>query len=133
MANEVWTPIYTIVLFRTIEEISIKKTNGNGTVIEQDSGFVTLGDWDIVGFLHDKEDALESVKANACDMYEACFDYAIVEEIHPGIYAMDSNRWYFKFNRETRKYVQIEEPEILKSKNHPWGHMIGFKRDEEQW
>jgi hypothetical protein len=61
MASEGWTPIYTIVLFRTTEEVTYKITNGNGTIIEQESDFVMLGDWDVVGFLHNKEDALEAV------------------------------------------------------------------------
>ena len=134
MASEGWTPIYTIVLFRTTEEVTYKITNGNGKIIKQESDFVTLGDWDVVGFLHNKEDALEAVEANAGDMYETCFDYAIVEEVYPGIYGrytMENERWFFEFNRETGRYVQIDMPEILNEKNYPWWKLMGFKKIEE--
>lgn len=108
------TPIYTIMVCEKLEEMVYEDTDSDGTVTKIPAGFATFGDSDLVGFFHDKEIAIDAVKANACDINETCYWYAIVEELSPGIYIRSSNRWIFKYNKDTDEYIQIDEPEILK-------------------
>ena len=108
------TPVYTIMVCDKLEEMIYEHADADGTVTQTPSGYVAFGDRDVVGFFHEKEYAIEAVKANACDINETCYRYAIVEEVNPGIYTRTKKRWIFKYNRELDEYIQIEEPEMLK-------------------
>jgi len=75
-----------------------------------------------VGFMYNKEEAIQLIKDNVCDLNEANFyPYALVEEVPEGIYAMskdlafkDRVTW-FKWNDEKSMYEVIPEcPEDLK-------------------
>ena len=74
-----------------------------------------LCDEEIEGFFHDKEEAFGVVKANANDMWETLWRYAVVEETYPGIGGLHSEKyWIFKIDFETLKYVEIDTP-VLKN------------------
>ena len=68
----------------------------------------------MMGFFYEKEAAIQMVKDNAQDMYESCFPYALVEEVFPGLGCFRAEqRWAFKIDLKTRKYVEIEIPKYV--------------------
>ena len=44
-------------------------------------------------------------------MWEYLYDYAVVEEMEPGIHPDVKNRWFFKFDREKNGFFRMDEPE----------------------
>lgn len=76
---------------------------------------VEIGDR-IPGYYFDKDIAFEAVKNNWCDVWETCYNYALIEEIEEGLYksAAKGHRWWFKFNLENKQYEEIDEPECMK-------------------
>ena len=115
-------PIYVVMVCENIKEHIYDIRKEDGTIGKKPSGFPDFTSSRIVAFYHEKENAIKSVKANNCDMWETCYDYAIVEQVSPGMYPITANRWVFKFNTETKTYEKIKEPEILK---HISGITIG--------
>lgn len=90
--------------------------------LQQDSlGYPNFGSTRTVGYYLTKNEAELAVTNNAGDMCEWCYNYALIEQIKPGIYqsALPEDRWWFKFNEETEQYESIVEPEFLK-------HLSGF-------
>ena len=73
------------------------------------------------GFYTDKEVALKALHENWTDMWETCYNYAILEPYYEGIsgYVFNEDRQFFKYNREKDGYFEIDEPE-------GFGHMVGF-------
>ena len=67
-----------------------------------------------MGFFFEKDEAIRCVRANAGDMFESCFTYALVEEVYPGHNFLEAERrWGFKIDLKTRKYVDIQIPEYV--------------------
>jgi hypothetical protein len=57
---------------------------------------------------------IEDVKNNACDINEAGhYPYAVIEEMYEGFYPTIVSEHWFKFDRETEKYIEIERPKSL--------------------
>lgn len=73
-----------------------------------------LGDTRSVGWRPTLEMAVETVEKNMCDIWEYCYDYACIEELDYSLYPWANNRWFYKYNRETGRYEEIDEPHILK-------------------
>lgn len=69
-----------------------------------------------VGFRWTLEDAIETVETNMCDIWEYSYDYACIEELNGALYPWAEERWFFKFDRESGRYKQIDEPVILKNR-----------------
>lgn len=115
-------PIYAIMVCTKIEEHIYTMKDENGNEKEKPSGFPDFGATRVVGFYHEKENAIDAVKENAGDIWETCYDYAIVETVEPGLYQSSHDRWIFKHNPSTGGYDEIPEPEIL---NHTVGITIG--------
>ena len=113
MVNMDETPIYKIIVCTKLEELVYEETASDGTVTVKPSGFMDYGEQDEMGFFHEKENAIEAVKFNACDINETCYDYAIVEEVKPGLYSWPHNRWFFKYDRDIDEYIQIDTPNIV--------------------
>jgi len=90
------TPIYVIMVFSKCEK--------------DDRGFLDMGATRIVGFRHELENAIKSVKNNVCDIWEHCYTYAVVEKVEPTIYPSASERWFFKYNVANGEYEAIDEP-----------------------
>lgn len=67
------------------------------------------------GFYSDRETAVKALHENWTDMYEYCYNYAVLEKFEEGIshYVFDSRQW-FKFDHEREGYFEIEEPECVK-------------------
>lgn len=66
------------------------------------------------GFFSNKEDAVRVVKENVTDIHELQYDYAVIEEYEEGILNDTGKRQFYKWNKETEQYVEIEEPECVR-------------------
>ena len=75
-----------------------------------------------VGYLSNKEKAIDAVTNNACDIYEAgAYPYAIIECIEEGFYQYDFEPLWFKYNKESEQYDKLEkEPDFI------GGKTVGF-------
>ena len=71
------------------------------------------------GFYHNFDEAETDVMNNACDIWEYTYNYAVIEELKPGVYPQCVNRHFYKFNLETKKYESILTPKGLE-------HITGF-------
>lgn len=73
------------------------------------------------GFYSNKQDALNTLHENRTDLWETCYDYAVLEPYYEGISAMGfkEDRQFFKYSIARDGYVEIEEPECCK-------HVVGF-------
>lgn len=97
--------IHTIMTFSKLEE--------------HETGFPDFGSTNLCGWYFTFKDAYRAVTENMCDIWEHCYDYALIEEVEEGLYPSSTTRWFFKFNKEMMMYEPIEEPESLK-------HFSGF-------
>lgn len=69
------------------------------------------------GFYSNKEDALKALKENHTDLWEYCYDYAIIEAYHEGIsgYDFEEGRQFFRYDQLVDSYIPMEiEPEEVK-------------------
>ena len=88
--------------------------------LEEDSrGWCVTGSTRCWGFYSNKEDALNALHKNITDLWEYCYDYAVLEEYHEGISNHTLNRQFFKYDMDKDGYVEIEEPECV-------SHICGF-------
>ena len=67
------------------------------------------------GFYHEFDYAEADLINNCGDIWEYSYDYALIEEVKPGLYQACTNRHFFKFNISTKKYEQIPTPAGLKN------------------
>ena len=74
------------------------------------------------GFYNNFIDADIVVRNNITDLWEYTYDYIVIEEYEMGISNVTLERWFYKFNKETKKYEPMDEPEALK---HYSGFAIG--------
>lgn len=79
-----------------------------------ESGFAKIGCSRSPCYRFTFEEAEEVVKTNMCDIWETCYDYAVITEIGPFLYPGYESRKFYKYNREINGYEHIEEPKCLK-------------------
>lgn len=102
-----YRPIYTVTTFTKIEMT--------------DLGWPDTGSSRTPCFYHTLKDAKFTVENNVCDIWEYCYDYAVIEEVDIGCYPYCRKRWFYKWeNNKTEKhyggrYVQIDTPKELKN------------------
>lgn len=65
-------------------------------------------------FKHTFEEAEEVVLNNIGDIWETCYDYAVIEEIDSKLYPRYITRKFYKYNQNTRGYEAIEKLECIK-------------------
>ena len=67
------------------------------------------------GFYSERETAVQALHENWTDMWETCYDYAVIEKYDEGISHcnFDSRQW-FKFDEERGGYFEIAEPKCVK-------------------
>ena len=65
-------------------------------------------------FRYTFEDAEAVVKYNIRDIWESCYDYAVIHEISCELYPHYHMRKFYKYNRDINGYKPIYEPECLK-------------------
>ena len=82
---------------------------------EPDEQFLAnLGDKRTWGYFKDHDTAVQALHENWTDMWEFCYDYAVLEKADEGICPNCGERQWFKFDREHNGYFEIEEPECVK-------------------
>ena len=79
-----------------------------------DRWYFNLGSTRSVGFRHTFEDAEEVVRNNMCDIWETCYNYAVIHEIGCELYPSYHMRKFYKYNRDIDGYEPIDEPECFK-------------------
>lgn len=87
--------------------------------LEEHNNLPDVGASRVVGFYTDRSDAEFAVKNNSCDIWEMCYDYAIIEEVEEGLYSLSTERSYYKYDTEDGHYHPIPEPDFMK-------HLSGF-------
>ena len=74
---------------------------------------------DQVGWYDNEEYALDSVKKNTCDIWETCYNYAVVEKVEQGMFPTCRKLWVFKYkipvvgNPLNGEYELIKETEDI--------------------
>lgn len=92
------------------------------TTIETKKGDVK--DTRCVGYFKTFEEAEQAVIKNACDIWETCYDYAVIENIKEGLYQYDFNPTWYKYHKLTSGYVKCEQPDFVNPKGGVG--MIGY-------
>lgn len=73
------------------------------------------GDMRCVGYYSTFEKAEEAVLDNACDIWETCYDYCVIEDVEEGLYQYDQSPAWYKWDDLNEEYKRIEEvPEEYK-------------------
>lgn len=74
------------------------------------------GDMRCVGYYSTFEAAEEAVLDNACDIWETCYDYAVIENVEEGLYQYDQNPVWYKWDDLNEEYARMEgRPEQYKN------------------
>ena len=73
-------------------------------------GWPDTGATRTVGYYTEKDQAINAVLENRCDLWETIYTYAVVELLEPGLYplAMSEDRWFFKWNNDTKQYEPMD-------------------------
>ena len=89
--------------------------------VKTNIGWPDIGACRVWGFYTNKEDALNTLHENRTDLWETCYDYAILEPYYEGIseYCFEEDRQFFKYDAEKDGYFEIDEPE-------GFNHVVGF-------
>jgi hypothetical protein len=66
-----------------------------------------------VGYFKEKEEAVYTVENNVCDIFEYTYNYAVIERIEEGLYQVDIEPTFFKYNFEKEAYEECEKPAII--------------------
>lgn len=66
------------------------------------------------GYYKDHNTAVQALYENWTDMWEFCYDYALLEQFDEGICPYCEERQWFKYDRERNGYFEIDEPECVK-------------------
>lgn len=101
--------IYVITTFEKLNIDTSKLDLGTNTnSSELELGF---GDIRTVGWYKDLPTAEKAVESNAGDIYEGCYEWAIIEEVPEGLYPYSPSnvRKLYTFNSETGRYVLASE------------------------
>jgi len=73
-----------------------------------------------VGYYTNFEDAKNAVENNWGDIFETTYNYALIEEVRPGLYPMALKRWLYKIETDENNYIgsiyiPINEPNYFKT------------------
>ena len=98
------------------------------TTIETKKGDVK--DTRCVGYFKTFEEAEQAVIKNACDIWETCYDYAVIENIKEGLYQYDFHPTWYKYHKLTSGYVKCEQPDFVNLKGGVG--MIGYAIGQEE-
>lgn len=83
------------------------------TTCEKDQcGWPDFGERNFIGWYSNYDDAYETIKQNACDIYEGVYTYAFIEPWDEGTYGMHINEdvdW-FKWDTKLEQYMPISRP-----------------------
>ena len=95
--------IFFITVFEALKEV--RKSIRTGEPIMRRSNRV----W---GWFENFEDAVEIIENNISDIWEYCYEYAMIEEVPAGLYSFPRQEWWWKWEGgETGKYIPTTRPE----------------------
>lgn len=66
-----------------------------------------------VGYFKTFEEAEEIVLSNTYDIWETCYDYAVIENIPEGLYQYDFHPIWYKYNKLTGGYIKCDRPNFV--------------------
>jgi len=69
-----------------------------------------------VGYFDTFEKAEKRVMTNACDIWETCYNYAVIENIPEGLYQYDFHPTWYKYHKLTDSYNKCEQPAFVNPK-----------------
>lgn len=84
------------------------------TIMPSDMVYAVFGNQRTCGYYQEYEWAATALHENIVDMHEGCYEYAVIEKIGYGISANVEERQWFKWDKEKRGYLEIEEPECVR-------------------
>ena len=76
--------------------------------IDERTGAPDIGSDRTFGYFFTRQDAIDAVKNNACDIFEYLYTYMVIERITEGLYNLATDRIFFKWNNKERKFEEIE-------------------------
>lgn len=63
------------------------------------------------GYFTNLDDAINAVKNNELDVFEHCYNYAVIEAFEEGFYPMpEMKQMWFRYDKQTDKAYEIEPP-----------------------
>ena len=63
------------------------------------------------GYFTNLDDAINAVKNNELDVFEHCYNYAVIEAFDEGFYPMpEMKQMWFRYDKKTDKAYEIEPP-----------------------
>lgn len=78
----------------------------------KDSGFSDRGAEAAMGFYFKKEDAIEAMHKNVCDIRECVYNYGCIEEVAEGVYnAIPNTAIWFKWDEDKQGFYEIDTPQ----------------------
>lgn len=67
-------------------------------------------DW-TAGYFTNLDDAINAVKNNELDVFEHCYNYAVIEAFDEGFYPMpEMKQMWFRYDKQTDSAYEIEPP-----------------------
>lgn len=85
-------------------------------------GFPDFGGSRTWGYYKEKDNAIVALNHNWTDIWEYCYDFAVLEKMDEGVPAYCEERYWFKYDKERNGYFEIEEPGCVK---HLFNFAIG--------
>lgn len=78
-------------------------------------GWLDCGGQRTWGYYAERNTAVQALHENWTDMWEYCYNYAVIEQYEEGIsgYVIGSRQW-FKWDDERAGYFEIDEPKEVK-------------------
>lgn len=93
--------VYIITAFQTISRFQVKNLS-----------YPDFGERWCVGWYEDFLEAETAVVNNWGNLHNDMYEYAIIEEMEPGICMSDRNRFLYKWNSACDQYERIEDDKI---------------------
>ena len=88
----------------------------------KETGFNNHGSSASVGFYAKREDAVDAMHKNACDIRECFYEYGCIEEVKEGLYgSVPGSVQWFMWNEEKGGFYEIETP---KGEENVCGYVI---------
>lgn len=85
---------------------------------------VTDFTWRTPGFRYSLEEAKEVIEKNMCDIFEYCYEYAVIEELEPYLYPERKSVWWYKWDNEKEQYCLVENDATIETLNEMFGGKI---------
>lgn len=83
-------------------------------------GVADIGSCRTFGYYKNREEAIEAVTKNYCDIQERIYQYAVIEYIPEGLYNIAQEQLFFQWNDERKAFEPIE-PLIDRGGNYTFG------------